>query len=101
MLANRSQNTRRWLIVNIHVNVSLPVTDRAKDHASIVTQASKGMPTDLPIGNPLSIFLVPLVLPRDIYPPVAAILIVIGYFLHETHKFWEIVEVAKESIYLV
>src|SRR6185437_5637760 len=101
LLTDFADDTARWIVLDIHRHARLVGAKRLEgDEAAILTAFGR-LPTDLPIGNPVSVDGVPFVSASDIYHPVARLVVEVGDFLDEAHELREVVEMGEHRIDLL
>jgi hypothetical protein len=59
------------------------------------------MPAHLLILNPIFVDSIPFVTPNNLGYPVAALIVIVGDFLHKTHEFGEVVKMSEQAIHLM
>src|SRR5581483_11097508 len=101
MLTDAAEQSCRRLIVYLHIDVGLSLTHWLKEDGPGVIEPTGGTPANLPVGNPVLVYRIPLVPSRYVGHPVAPLVVIVSHLFDKTHKLWEIVEVTEETVYLV
>src|SRR5258708_37536431 len=100
-LTKSTQNAGGRIIVDVNVYPGLHRSGSLERYPAFVFKAFGGTPTNLAILNPVLVHSIPFVTANDLGYPMAALLIVVRYLLHEAHKLREVVEVCEKAVHLV
>src|SRR5436190_22521395 len=88
-----TSNSSRWIVAyeNIHQRLHRP--NCLECDPSSILETIIGTPAYLAILYPILIYCIPFMASNNLCYPMAALIVIVGYFFHKAHKLRKIVEV--------